>query len=308
MHESKGLRMKVFITGGSGQTGPAIVTELISAGHTVTGLARSDSASRILKTLGAETVAGSLEDLDVLAEAAASADGVVHMAYGGDFADPEPMMRRDVNAITALGTALQGTDKPLVATSGTLVLPVGHVGTESDAADRNGLAPFRVAGEDACLAFAGRGVRASVVRLAPTVHGPHDHGFMPMLIDTARKTGVSAYVRDGNNLWPAVHRADAAVLFRLALEHGAPGSIFHAVAETVAFRDIADTISRGLGVPTVSLTTEAAAAHFISPFMAMIYGANVPASSTLTRKQLGWSPNREGLLSDLENGDYLEAL
>lgn len=299
--------MKVFITGGSGQTGPAIITELISAGHTVTGLARSDRASRILKTLGAETVTGSLEDLDVLAEAAASADGVVHMAYGGDFADPEPMMRRDVNAITALGAALQGTDKPLVATSGTLVLPVGHVGTEDDAADRNGLAPFRIAGEDACLAFAGRGVRASIVRLAPTVHGPDDHGFMPLLIDTARKTGVSAYVGDGNNLWPAVHRTDAAVLFRLALEHGAAGSIFHAVAETVAFRDIAETISQGLGVPTASLTTEAAAAHFISPFMAMIYGANVPASSTLTRKQLEWSPNREGLLSDLENGDYLHA-
>lgn len=297
--------MKVFITGGSGQTGPAIVTELITAGHQVTGLARSDVSARILQTLGAGVVRGSLEDLDSLAKAAEVADGVVHMAYGGDFANPEPMMRRDVNAITALGTALVGTDKPLVVTSGTLVMPVGKESTEADAPDRDGLAPFRVAGEDTCLAFARDGVRASVVRLAPTVHGPHDHGFLTMLIDTARATGISAYVGEGDNRWPAVHRSDAAALFRMALEKGAPGSIFHAVAETVPFRDIAETVGRGLCLPTTSLTAEAAASHFVSPFMAVIYGANVPVSSTLTQKQLHWTPTHDGLLSDLTNGDYL---
>ncbi|WP_243062095.1 SDR family oxidoreductase [Humibacter sp. RRB41] len=298
--------MQVFITGGSGQTGPAVVAELRAAGHTVTALARSDASARALEALGATPVRGSLEDLDVLAEAAAAADGVIHMAYGGDFADPEPMMRRDVDAITALGTALVGTDKPLVITSGTLVMQVGREGTEDHEPDRNGLAPFRIAGEDACFSFADRGVRASVVRLAPTVHGPDDHGFVPMLIGIARKTGISAYIGDGGNRWPAVHRSDAAVLFRLALENGRPGSIYHAVAETVPFNAIAETIGRGLNLPTASLSAEVAAAHFASPFMAMIYGADVPASGTLTKQRLGWTPAGVALLEDLEDGDYLD--
>jgi nucleoside-diphosphate-sugar epimerase len=297
--------MHVFITGGTGQTGPAIVTELLATGHTVTGLARSQASARVLQGLGAEPVPGSLEDLDVLAQAAAAADGVIHMAYGGDFADPEPMMRRDVDAITALGSALAGTTKPFVATSGTLVLRPGHEGGELDPPDRDGLAPFRVAGEDACLAFASSGVRASVVRLAPTVHGRHDHGFMSMLIDTARTTGRSAYVGEGANVWPAVHRSDAAALFRLALEAGRSGGIYHGVAETVPFRDIAATIGQGLDLPIVSLSPDEAMRHFVSPFMALLYGADVPASSTLTRQQLGWEPARESLLEDLARGDYL---
>ena len=297
--------MQVFVTGGSGQTGPTVVAELITAGHSVTGLARSDAAARTLESLGAASVRGSLDDLDVLTAAAAAADGVVHMAYGGDFADPEPMMRRDVNAITALGQALEGSGKPLVATSGTLVLPLGREGAETDAPDREGIAPFRIAGEDACLAFAARGVRAAVLRLAPTVHGPDDHGFMTLLVDTARRTGVSAYVGDGGNRWAAVHRADAASLFRLALEGATAGSVLHGVAETVPFEKIAQTIGSGLDLPTVSLTAEAAASHFDSPFMALAFGADAPASSIRTREQLGWVPRHAGLLDDLAGGDYL---
>jgi nucleoside-diphosphate-sugar epimerase len=298
--------MKVFITGGSGQTGPAIVAELVASGHQVTGLARSEASAQRLTSLGAGVVRGSLEDLDTLGKAAATADGVIHMAYGGDFANPEPMMRRDVNAINALGTALDGSDKPFVVTSGTLVLPIGREGGEADAPDPQGLAPFRVAGERAALAFAARDVRVTVVRLAPTVHGHDDHGFIPMLIATARATGVSAYVGDGNNRWPAVHRSDAASLFRLALERGSAGSVFHAVAETVSFLDIATTVGRGLDLPTRSISVEAAASHFVSPFMGMIYGANVPASSGITRATLDWTPKREGLLEDLIDGDYMK--
>ncbi len=298
--------MDIFITGGSGQTGPAIVTELTGAGHQVTALARSDDSAARLVALGARVVRGSLDDLDVLTAAAAAADGVVHMAYGGDFADPEPMMRRDVNAITALGAALEGTGRPLVATSGTLVMPVGHDAAETDTADPNGLAPFRVAGERACMAFAGRGVRASVVRLAPTVHGPQDHGFMPMLITTAEQTGVSAYVGDGTNRWPAVHRDDAAVLFRLALENAPAGSFLHGVAETVEFRAIAQTIAHGLNLPVRGISPDEVASHFSSPFMGLIYGADVPVRSELTRRLLDWHPAHPGLLDDLSDGDYLQ--
>lgn len=298
--------MQVFVTGGSGQTGPAIVTELVRAGHEVVGLARSDSSAARIEALGATPVRGSLEDLDTLRAAAARADGVIHMAYGGDFADPEPMMRRDVNAIQALGTAITGTGKPLVATSGTLVMPMGSNASETDAPDPGGLAPFRVAGERACLAFVDQGVRAVVMRLAPTVHGPNDHGFMPMLISTAKQTGFSAYVGDGTNRWPAVHRADAAVLYRLALETAPAGSAVHGVAENVSFRDIAQTVGDTLGIPTRSINPEHAATHFVSPFMGMIYGADVPVSSNLTRERLGWTPTHPGLLDDLAHGDYID--
>lgn len=297
--------MRVFVTGGSGQTGPAIVEELVAHGHVVTGLARSDASAATLEKLGAHAVRGSLEDLDVLRQAAREADGVIHMAYGGDFSDPEPMIRRDVNAITALGEALQGSGKPLVITSGTLVMAPGAPAREVEADDSSGLAAFRVAGERACMAFTDRGVRTVVMRLAPTVHGPRDHGFIPMLVETARTRGVSGYVGDGANRWPAVNRADAAELFRLALEKAPAGSYVHAVAENVAFADIATTIGAGLGLPTSSLTPEEAAGHFANPFMAMLYGADVPADSTRTQELLGWHPSRPGLLADLTDGDYL---
>ena len=226
------------------------------------------------------------------------------MAFGGDFADPDAMMRRDRTAIETLGGAVAGTGKPFVSTSGTLVLPGGRESTERDEPDPAGLAPFRIPGERACLGFAGLGVRASVVRLAPTVHGPGDYGFIPMLVDTARKTGVSAYVGDGGNRWPAVHRLDAAVLFRLALEQAPAGTVLHGVAENVTLKSVAETIARRLGLPAVSLTPDEAAGHFPSPFMARAYGFDGPVSSAWTRESCGWSPTGPSLLDDLENGDY----
>lgn len=297
--------MKVFVTGGSGQTGPAIIRELVRNGHGVTGLARSDTSAMTLEGLGAAVTRGSLDDLDVLAAAASAADGVVHMAYGGDYADPERMIRREVDAVTAIGNALEGSDKPFIVTSGTLVLPHGALGTEDTVPDPDGPAAARLAGEDACLTFAHRGVRAVVLRLAPTVHGPDDHGFVPMLIGTARDKGTSAYVGDGRNRWPAVHREDAATLYRLALESAPAGSVLHAVAENVPFVDIATTIGRGLGVPTASLSAEDARAHYVSPFMALLYAADAPASSESTRELLHWEPAHTDLLSDLAQGDYL---
>lgn len=298
--------MRVFVTGGSGQTGPAVVTELVAAGHSVTGLARSDAAAARLESLGATPHRGSLEDLDSLHSGATAADGVLHMAYGGDFSDLDDMMRRDRTAIETLGQPLAHSGRPLVITSGTLVMPAGRETTEKDEPDMAGIAAFRIAGERACLDFAARDVRASVVRLAPTVHGPEDHGFIPMLIATARKTGVSAYVGDGTNRWPAVHRLDAAVLFRLALEKAPAGSVLHGVAESgVTLKSIAETIARGLDLPTGSLTPAEAATHFVSPFMATAYGFDGPVSSAHTQELLGWSPTHPTLLDDLEHGDYL---
>ncbi|MFI7690096.1 SDR family oxidoreductase [Nonomuraea sp. NPDC049655] len=300
--------MHVFVTGGSGQTGPAVVTELIAAGHTVTALARSDAAAARLASLGATPHRGSLDDLDSLRRGAEAADGVLHMAYGGDFSDLDDMMRRDRTAIETLGRPLEHSGKPLVVTSGTLVMPAGRESTEQDEPDATGIAAFRLAGERACLDFATREVRAAVVRLAPTVHGPEDHGFIPMLIATARKTGVSAYVGDGTNRWPAVHRLDAAVLFRLAVEQAPAGSVLHGVAESgVTLRSIAEMIARGLGVPAVSLTPAEAATHFVSPFMAVAYGFDGPVSSFRTQELLGWSPVHPTLLEDLEHGDYLRS-
>ncbi|MET7685584.1 SDR family oxidoreductase [Streptomyces sp. NPDC005423] len=298
--------MHIFVTGGSGQTGPAVVAELIAAGHAVTGLARSVAAATRLEALGATPHHGSLDDLDSLRRGAEAADGVLHMAYGGDFSDLDDMMRRDRTAIETLGRPLEHSGKPLVVTSGTLVMPAGRVTTESDEPDATGIAAFRIAGERACLDFAARGVRASVVRLAPTVHGPEDHGFIPMLIATARKTGVSAYVGDGANRWPAVHRSDAAALFRLALEKAPAGGVLHGTAESgVTMKSIAQAIARGLDLPTVSLTPDEAAGHYVSPFMARVYGFDAPVTSTHTQELLGWAPIHPTLLDDLEHGDYL---
>ncbi len=214
--------MHIFVTGGSGLTGPAIIAELLAAGHTVLGLARSDQAAARLRALGAETLRGSLEELDSLREGARATDGVIHMAFGGSFGDPDDLIRRDVTAIETLGRALVGSGKPFVSTSGTLVMAAGHVSTEQDAPDPASLASFRIPGEQACLAFAEQDVRSSVVRLAPTVHGPGDYGFIPALIAAARRTGVSTYIGDGANRWPAIHRLDAASLFRLAIEKAPP--------------------------------------------------------------------------------------
>ena len=296
--------MHVFVTGGSGLTGPAIVAELIAAGHTVTGLARSDEAAARLRGLGADTLVGALEDLDTLQSGAKAADGVIHMAFGGSFADPEDLVRRDRTAIETLGQALAGSGKPFVSTSGTLVMPGGRVTAEDDAPDPESIAWFRIPGEQACLAFADQGVRSSVVRLAPTVHGPGDYGFIPMLIAAARKHGLSAYVGDGANRWPAVHRLDAAALFRLALEQAPAGTPLHGVAENVTLRSIAEQVARNLAIPAVSLTPEQAAEHFGDTFLAGVFAADGPVSSDRTRTRLGWTPTSPTLLEDIQAGDY----
>ena len=300
--------MHIFVTGGSGLTGPAIVSELISAGHSVTGLARSDGSAARLEALGASPHRGSLEDLDSLREGAQAADGVVHMAFGGDFADPDDLVRRDLTAIETLGQVLVGSGKPFVATSGTFVMTPSRVSAEQDTPDPDSIAAFRIPGEQACLGFAAQDVRASVIRLAPTVHGPGDHGFIPMLVASARTAGTSAYIEDGANRWPAIHRRDAASLFRLALEKAPAGSALHGAAETgVTLRSIAETIGEHLSVPTVSLTPEQAIQRFGSPFFARAYVTDAPASSVHTQTLLGWTPTHPTLLQDMETGDYFTA-
>jgi len=297
--------MHIFVTGGSGQTGPTVVTGLVAAGHTVTGLARSDTAAARLESLGATPHRGSLDDLDGLHSGAQAADGVLHMAHGGDYADPDELIRRDCAAIEALGQALVGSGKPFVSTSGTLVTRAGRVSTERDAPDPDSIAAFRIPGEQACLGFTDLGVRSSVVRLAPTVHGPGDYGFIPALIAAARRAGISAYIGDGANRWPAVHRSDAAVLFRLALEKAPAGSVLHGVGESaVTIKSIAEQIAQMLDIPTAALTLEQAAAHLGNPFLARFFSLDVPVSSEQTQALLGWEPKHATLLQDLETGDY----
>jgi nucleoside-diphosphate-sugar epimerase len=297
--------MHVFVTGGTGQTGPAVVAELVAAGHTVTGLARSDTGAARLESLGATPHRGSLDDLDSLRRGAEAADGVLHMAYGGDYADPDDLIRRDRAAIEALGQTLAGSGKPFVSTSGTLVTRAGRVSTEQDAPDPASVAAFRIPGERSCLGFADRGVRASVVRLAPTVHGPGDHGFIPALIAAARRAGVSAYIGDGTNRWPAIHRADAAHLFRLALEKAPANSLLHGAGESaVTIKSIAGQIARILDIPTISLPIEQATEHLGNPFLARFFSLDVPVSSRHTQALLGWAPKHPTLLEDLKTGDY----
>ena len=297
--------MHVFVTGGSGLTGPAVVTELIDAGHTVTGLARSQESAARLRALGVATHTGSLDDLNSLRAGAAAADGVVHMAFGGDFADPDALVRRDTAAIQALGEGLLdsgATDRPILMTSGTFAMQAGALSTEQDPPGTEAIAWFRVPGERACLAFADRGLRPGAVRLAPTVHGPGDYGFIPMMIAAARRTGIAGYV--GDVRWPAIHRLDAASLFRLALERGPAGSAYHGAAENVELRAVAEIIGDKLDLPVRSLTTDEATEHFGNPFMAIAYGTDAPASSQWTRETLGWEPTHPALLDELYNGDY----
>ena len=299
--------MHVFVTGGTGLTGPAVVSGLIAAGHSVTGLARSDAAAARLQGLGADVCRGELADLDTLRAAAAAADGALHMAFSGDFADPDGLVRLDSNAITAMGEALVGTDRPLVMTSGTFAMTPGRVSIETDQPDPASSASFRIPGERACLQFAERGVRASVVRLAPTVHGPGDYGFIPMLIGAARKAGAVPYIEDGANRWPAVHRFDAATLFRLALEAAPAGSCLHGTDESgITLRTIADLIARKLQLPATSMTLEQASPLFDVAFIAGAYAIDAPASSARTRALLGWKPTHPTLLDDLEHGDYFD--
>jgi nucleoside-diphosphate-sugar epimerase len=292
--------MRIFVTGATGFIGSAIVQDLLQAGHQVAGLARSDSAAQALGMAGASVHRGSLEDIDSLRAGAAQSDGIIHTGFGHDFSRFKENCEIDRHAIEALGSALVGSDRPLIVTSGIGLLPQGHLATEESAPGRDNP---RVASEDAARRVGERGVRVSVVRLPPSVHGDGDHGFVPILIRFARDTHVSAYIDNGDNRWPAVHRLDAARLFRLAVEKAAAGAYYHGAAEEgIAFRQIAETLGRRLSVPVVSKTTEQAAAHF--GWFAHFAALDVPASSARTRELLGWTPTQAGLLEDLERPSY----
>jgi nucleoside-diphosphate-sugar epimerase len=295
--------MRVFVTGATGFVGSAIVRELIDAGHQVLGLARSDSAAATLVGAGAKVHRGSLEDLESLRSGAAASDGVIHCAFIHNFNNYGPSAQADQRAIETLGDALAGSDRPLVVTSGTLLAQrKGALATEEDAPTPE----FPRKSEQAALAAAGRGVRASVVRLSPSVHGEGDHGFVPMLIKIAQEKGESAYVGDGLNRWPAVHRLDAARLYRLVLEKGAASGIYHGVGdEGIPCRDIAGVIGKHLNLPVVSRTAEGAADHF--GWIARFFGVDGPASSALTQKRLDWRPVQDGLIADLDQGHYFES-
>lgn len=294
--------MRVFVTGATGFIGTAVVQELRTAGHQVLGLARSDKAAAALAQRGVEAHRGELSDLDSLAAGARACDGVIHTAFIHDFSQYEANAQTDQRALEALARALEDTNKPLVATSGTTVLAPGRIGTEADVPAQDGLGRIRAASE-VVLAAAERGVRVSVVRLPPSVHDQGDHGFVPALIDVARRTGIAAYVGDGDNRWPAVHRLDAAHLFRLALESATPGSRLHGVGEEgVPMRSIAEAIGQGLGVPVRSLRVDEAAAHF--GWLSLFVAVDNTTSSALTRESLGWWPQRPGLLADMRDSGY----
>jgi nucleoside-diphosphate-sugar epimerase len=293
--------MRVFVTGASGWIGSAVVPELIGAGHQVIGLARSDAAAAALAAAGAAAQRGALDDLDSLRRGAAASDGVIHLAYIHDFSQSENALRIDQRAIETLGAALAASDRPLVIASAVLGVAPGRVATERDAPDA--AANPRIASAQAALSFATRGVRSSVVRLSLSVHGDGDHGFVATLIDIARTKGVSGYIGDGSNRWPAVHRRDAAHLFRLALETAPAGAVLHGVAdEGVPVRAIAEVIGRQLNVPVTSVSPDEAGDHF--GWLAMFLGADVPASSAVTRALLGWQPTHPGLIEDLDQGHY----
>ncbi len=309
--------MRVFVTGASGWIGSAVVPELIGTGHQVVGLARSDASAAALSAAGAEVHRGTLDDLNSLRDAADASDGVIHLAFkhdltfSGDFQGAADADRR---AVETFGEALAGSDRPFVIASGTLGLAPGHMATERDG---HGLDPAvaawgdgpqtRLATSELVLSLASRRVCSSVLRLPPTNHGEGDNGFVAALVAIARDKGVSGYIGDGSNRWPAVHRLDSAHLFRLALEKAPAGSTLHAIAdEGVPIRDIAEVIGRHLNLPVVSLAPEDAGEHVA--WLATVLAADSPASSDLTRELMGWQPTHLGLIDDLNQGHYFHKL
>ncbi|MET8829911.1 SDR family oxidoreductase [Streptomyces sp. NPDC004610] len=295
--------MRVLVTGATGFIGSAVVPELLAAGHSVIGLARSERAAEAVAAAGAEPYAGELEDLDGLRRAADAADGVIHTAFIHDFATYTTSVQIDRRAIEAMGDALAGSDRPLVVASGTAGPALGRIVTEDDIAVPTTPGALRAPSEQGALALAERGVRVCVVRLPPAVHGRGDHGLVPVLVDMAVRKGVAAYLDDGANRWPAVHRLDAARLFRLALEKAPAGARLHGVDEEgVPFRALAEAIAKGLGLRTASVPHDTAHDHF--GWLGVLAGMDAPASSTHTRALLDWHPERPGLLADLREGHY----
>jgi len=299
--------MRVFVTGATGFIGSAIVKELIGAGHQVLGLTRSDAGADALVAAGAQVHRGTLEDLESLRSGAAACDGVIHCAFIHDFSKFQENCATDRRVIGAIGAALAGSNRPLIVTSGTGLgaYAPGDTAVETNVATSKTTHHPRVASEEGAADVAAQGVNVSIMRLPPSVHDKSDHGFVPRLIDLARQKGVSAYIGNGTNRWPAVHRLDAAHLYRLALEKGVAAT-YNGVGDTgIPTREIAEVIGKHLNVPIVSLSPEAAAAHF--GWFAGFFGADIPASAKLTEQRLGWQPTHPGLIADLEQGHYFES-
>lgn len=287
--------MNIFVTGGSGFIGTAVLEELISAGHQVQGLARSDAAAQTISKLGAAVVRGHLEDKELLQQAAAQSDAVIHLAFVHDFQRYQESALIDQQAILAIGEAIAGSDKPLVVTAG--ILGIGK--TNRLITETNRAIGLPRSSEATALALAERGIRSSVVRLAPSVHDRHDHGFIPFIIQQAKRNGVSAYPGNGQNRWPAIHRRDAARLFRLAVEKKAAGALYNGVAEEgLPLISIAQLIAQKLDVPLVTLPEDELNKHF--DWMSRFISYDAPADNRQTCQQLAWEPKEIGLLEDMD--------